>query len=120
VKLVRDENESDDLRDFLDTADAGLATSRVGIVELHRAARRGGASADRAGAISGTLEVIELDAKIEGIAVALAPELRTLDAIHLASALASREALSGFVCYDHRLAEAAEREGLPVVAPGAP
>ncbi len=119
MKLVRDERESDDLRAFLDTSDAGLATSRVGIVELHRAATRGGASADRAGVVSGALGVIELDAKIEVIAVSLAPELRTLDAIHLASALASREALSGFVCYDRRLADAAEREGLRVVAPGA-
>ena len=48
-----------------------------------------------------------------------APELRALDAIHLASALSSRELLGGFVCYDNRLSEAAAREGLAVIAPGA-
>lgn len=119
LKLVRQEPESAALTGFLEEVDDTLVTSRVGIVELRRVARRGGASTDRADAIAGTLEIIELDAGVEGIAVTLAPELRALDAIHLASALTSRELLGGFVCYDHRLADAATREGLPVMAPGA-
>ena len=119
LKLVREEAESLDLADFLEAADEALMTSRVGIVELRRVARRGGASSDRADALAGTLEIIELDATIEGIAVRLAPDLRALDAIHLASALAVRgERLHAFVCYDHRLGAAAAREGLPIVAPG--
>lgn len=119
LKLVREEAESVALTGFLEGVDDTLVTSRVGIVELRRVARRGGASTDRADAIAGTFEIIELDADVESHAVTLAPELRALDAIHLASALASRELLRGFVCYDHRLAGAARREGLPVIAPGA-
>lgn len=119
LKLVREERESAALSGFLDDVDDTLVTSRVGIVELRRVARRGGASPDRADAITGRLEIIELDAAIEGVAVTLATDLRALDAIHLASALESRELLRGFVCYDRRLADAATREGLPVVAPGA-
>lgn len=48
----------------------------------------------------------------------LAPfSLRTLDAIHLASALARGPELDAFLTYDDRLAEAARSLGLPVVRP---
>jgi predicted nucleic acid-binding protein len=43
--------------------------------------------------------------------------LRTLDAIHLASALQVLPALDAFVTYDDRLAAAARSLGLPVVRP---
>lgn len=53
-------------------------------------------------------------------AAALAPpELRSLDAIHLATALSVRERLDGVVAYDVRLVEAARAHGLPVLTPGA-
>jgi hypothetical protein len=45
------------------------------------------------------------------------PELRTLDALHLASAISLEEDLGAFACYDERLANAAAREGLRVLAP---
>ena len=45
------------------------------------------------------------------------PELRTLDAIHLATALAVREDLAGLVTYDRRLATAAERVDVEVFSP---
>lgn len=45
------------------------------------------------------------------------PSLRTLDAIHLASALSLGEELDGFVTYDKRLASAARDAGLTVIAP---
>jgi predicted nucleic acid-binding protein len=43
--------------------------------------------------------------------------LRTLDAIHLASALSVRDELTAFCCYDRRLLDAAGSAGLPVDAP---
>jgi len=46
------------------------------------------------------------------------PRLRSLDAIHLATALSVRDDVGAFLTYDERLAEAAERHGLPVAAPG--
>ena len=46
--------------------------------------------------------------------------LSTLDALHLASALLLGDALTAFVAYDHRLADAAQAAGLAVVAPGQP
>ena len=45
------------------------------------------------------------------------PALRTLDAIHLATALAVREDLTTIVTYDRRLAAAAERVHLEVSVP---
>ena len=48
------------------------------------------------------------------------PQLRTLAALHLASALLLGDALTAFVAYDHRLAEAARTAGLVVAAPGSP
>jgi len=47
------------------------------------------------------------------------PLLRTLDALHLASALRLGEDLGAFVAYDHRLTRAARTEGLVVHTPGA-
>ena len=43
--------------------------------------------------------------------------LRSLDAIHLASALSLGSDLTAFVAYDRRLQAAAQAEGLPVVVP---
>jgi hypothetical protein len=45
------------------------------------------------------------------------PSLRSLDALHLATALSLGSALDAFVVYDERLARAATEAGLPVVAP---
>jgi predicted nucleic acid-binding protein len=117
VKLLLAEDASDALAAFLRVQDAPLLTSRVGIVELRRVGRRGNASADRADAVAASFTVIELDSTIERLAVGLDARLRTLDAVHLASALAVGEALTGFVCYDERLAATAASAGLPVVTP---
>jgi uncharacterized protein len=117
VKLLLEEAESAALAELVANEPEPLVTSRVGVVELRRVARRGGASADRADALAASVAVIELDATVERIAVGLGPDLRALDAIHLASALAAGDVLAGFVCYDARLAEAASRDGLTVLAP---
>ena len=45
--------------------------------------------------------------------------LRTLEAIHLATALQFGDELAVLVTYDHRLAQAAVAHGLQVAAPGA-
>jgi predicted nucleic acid-binding protein len=45
------------------------------------------------------------------------PTLRTLDAIHVASALALGDELEAIVTYDVRMAAAAEGLGLPLAAP---
>jgi predicted nucleic acid-binding protein len=45
------------------------------------------------------------------------PELRSLDSLHLATALSLGPHLAAFVTYDERLADAARWYGLPVTTP---
>jgi predicted nucleic acid-binding protein len=44
--------------------------------------------------------------------------LRSMDAVHLASALSIRADLSAFIAYDHRLGDAASVVGLALLTPG--
>ena len=116
TKLAVAEEESEALTATL--ADARVcATSRVGLVEFRRVARRGGVSVERTAAVVSALVTVELDEAIERLAAKLDVRLRTLDAIHLASALSLGDALTGFICYDARLSDAAVDAGLPAIAP---
>ena len=117
AKLLIEEPESEALGDFLRSAGTPLVTSRVGIVELRRVGRRIDAGADRADALAASFVVVELDETVERQAIAIDPSLRSLDAIHLATALAAADSIDGFVCYDVRLADAARALGLTVLAP---
>jgi uncharacterized protein len=64
------------------------------------------------------VDLIGIDDRILDAAGILEPRIvRTLDAIHLASALALGDDLEAIVTYDQRMAEAAGLLGLPAVAP---
>jgi len=117
VKLVVDEAESPALLRWYVEAER-LVTSRVGVVETMRASSRRDHDAARRARVMTDVEVYELDDAIANVAAALHPPLlRTLDAIHLATAMALMPDLDAFVTYDDRLAEAARAIGLPVVRP---
>ena len=74
---------------------------------------------DRAAAVLGGLTLVTFDAGIAARAAAILPaEMRTLDAIHLATAMELLPDLDALVTYDTRLANAAVQRGLQVVAPG--
>jgi predicted nucleic acid-binding protein len=45
------------------------------------------------------------------------PRLRSLDAVHVATALSLGDDLAEFVTYDRRMVEAARHQGLPVASP---
>jgi predicted nucleic acid-binding protein len=118
VKLVVYEKETAALSRFVSSADR-FATSRVGVVETTRAAaRRDRFDQDRLERVLLAIEVVEIDERIANEAAAIVPPaLRTLDAIHLATALALADEVEAFVTYDVRLADAARSLGLPVVSP---
>jgi uncharacterized protein len=117
VKLVLDEVESPALLRWYVEAER-LVTSRVGVVETVRASSRRDHDAARRNRVLTDVEVYELDNSIANAAAVLPPPLlRTLDAIHLATAMALLPDLDAFVTYDDRLAEAARAIGLPVVRP---
>ena len=63
---------------------------------------------------------LPLDDTLLDDAATLGPaNLRSLDAIHLATAVSIREEIGAFITYDWRLVQAAQANGLPVVTPGA-
>jgi uncharacterized protein len=116
VKLVRVEPESPGMLRWYQESER-LVTNRIGVVESRRAARRGDGDLAQLATVIDRLEVFELDDDIDQRASAIGPtSLRTLDAIHIATAL-SIPGLGSFVTYDDRLADAARAVGLPVVRP---
>jgi predicted nucleic acid-binding protein len=121
MKLIRAEDETAALRAWLDLRpDEPVVTSELGRVEVLRAARRVGDQVlAEARAVVGDLDLVPLDRAVQDVACDIGtPVLRTLDALHLASALLLGETLTAFVAYDHRLAEAARAAGLVVAMPG--
>lgn len=120
VKLVIDELETPALRERVAEA-RQLFTNRIAVVEVGRAVQRQ-SEIDASKQVSSVLNgfaMIELDVAIAESAATLEPRgLRSLDAIHLASALALGEELEAFVTYDARLGEAAHAAGLNVATPG--
>lgn len=120
VKLVVAEPESPALMAFLGSRPDRLS-STLALAEIPRALRRAGfgaAARRRARRLLTRLALVDVDRRILAAAAALQPPaLRTLDAIHLATALAVREDLVALVTYDRRLAAAAEHLDLEVLAP---
>jgi predicted nucleic acid-binding protein len=90
----------------------------LSIAEVGRAVRRFVPDFDAIEALDGivlhkvTPDVLRLAARLAP------PGMRTLDAIHLASALTPASGDVQMVTYDARLAEAARANGLRVVQPG--
>ncbi len=65
------------------------------------------------------LALLPMDDELLHAAASLEPPgLRSLDAIHLATALSIRDRIGVVFCYDERLACAAESAGLAVARPG--
>jgi predicted nucleic acid-binding protein len=120
VKIVVAEPESDALLAFLRSR-PDRVSSALSLTEVPRALRRAhfvGAVRRRAQRVLARLALVDVDRRILSAAAALEPSaLRTLDAIHLATVLVVREDLAGLVTYDRRLAAAAERLDLEVLAP---
>jgi predicted nucleic acid-binding protein len=124
TKLIARETESDALADWIDEhATADLVTSTLSEVEVPRALRRG--HPQLLGAVTGVLKRlyrIDINDEVRATAAAyLEPNLRSLDAIHLATAdavAATGKNVEAFVTYDKRLAEVAVAAGHNVVAPG--
>lgn len=118
VKLVIPEPESDALRDELANWDRHVS-SALARVEVVRACARVDEKAGRtAEQIVGALDLITVDDRVLEEAALLGPvELRSLDSIHLASALLLGEALGVAIAYDDRLLAAMQEAGVPVAAP---
>ncbi|GAB3355657.1 type II toxin-antitoxin system VapC family toxin [Micromonospora halotolerans] len=125
IKMLRREEETPDLIAWLnDHAGAPLVSSALVEVEVPRALRRAAPQAlVGVPSVLGRLYRVEIDAAVRAAAGAYAePMLRSLDAIHLATAenLARQAGADfvAFVTYDRRLLGAAKAVGLVVASPG--
>jgi predicted nucleic acid-binding protein len=118
VKLVVREPETDALLAFLEARQIRV-TSALARVEVVRAVRRHGHSATvRAAALLDGLSLLALDdALLDSAATIDAHELRSLDAIHIASAQQLEGELDALVSYDERMLTAARSLGVPVSRP---
>ena len=122
VKLVRRETASDELVDWLnEKIDRLLVSSSLVEVELPRALLRSEpALLEAAPGILARISVYDIDETVRSTAAAYQdPWIRSLDAIHLATADAVLgEDLTAFVSYDRRLLATAKAIGLPIASPG--
>lgn len=118
VKLVLTEPESSALLVYL-RGRGDVVTSALAQTELVRTVRRLEPDLEpRARALIAGLIQVEVGSEVLAAAAALSPsELRTLDAVHLATALALGGELDAVVTYDGRMAAAARSAGLRVEAP---
>lgn len=119
VKLVVTEPESAALRREL-ASRPEWASSALARVEVFRALRRAAADATTLEYAAALLDRIALiavdDGVLEAAAVAEPAALRSLDAVHLATASSLAE-LDAFVAYDRRLLTAAGDVGLSILSP---
>ncbi len=120
AKLVLPEAETRQLAEFLVThSEEPLVSSALLTIEVRRAVTRADPGrlgyADMLLADVGRLPIdngiVESASRLPGAG------LRSLDAIHVATALLLRAELAAFLTYDKRLATVAQQHALPVVAP---
>jgi uncharacterized protein len=117
VKLVIDEPESDALGDAL----ARLTMTSSAILEVEATLvvrRRQPRSFNGVRRLLGSVRLVEIESAIRRAAGDLEdPGLRSLDAVHLATALSLGERCGAFFAYDDRLIAAARAHGLTVTVP---
>jgi predicted nucleic acid-binding protein len=117
VKLTVLEDESDALRAFLRADARRLAASALLEVETARAVRVAGGEGGTLAEVLAAVDLVDVTFAIRARARTLEPaQLRTLDAIHLATAI--EIGAHEMLVYDRRLAAAATAYGLRAWSPG--
>lgn len=117
VKLAVDETSSAALRRYLRRR--SLLSSALARTEVLRALRGEGDEAIARGRrVLADIDLVRInDRVLEAAATLGPPELRSLDAIHLATAQRLGADLATLVTYDDRLADAARQLGCRVASP---
>lgn len=122
LKLIFAEAESAALAGWLGSGSTvGLVSSDLARIEVLRGCRRiDPGTLPAARSLLAGIDLIPISGGVvDHAAESEGRLLRSLDAIHLASAVGVRVALKTFVTYDHRLSAAAVAAGFTVAAPGA-
>ena len=117
VKLVVAEPGSAELLEWIRREDPDLVSSELVRAEVLRACRRHSPDALAAG--RDTMDAVTLIELGRDIVMSSAfvdpPELRTLDALHIATALSLGDDLTGVLTYDDRFADGCRAYGLRIV-----
>ena len=120
VKLAVTEPESSALADWLQVSVPDIRVSSPLVrVEVPRAVWRADpGSLPQAYTIVRRLREVRITEAVLNRAAGIRPNvLRTLDAIHVASAISIRDDLTALVSYDKRMLAAAQEAGLPTACP---
>lgn len=118
VKLVVAEPESEALLRFLRSRPIRVSSALARVEVLRAVSPHGKAAMARGRAVLARVGLLALDDALLDEAAALSPgELRSLDAIHLASARVFGNELEALVTYDARMTRAAAHLGFGCVAP---
>jgi len=118
VKLIVDEPESAALQHELGLWSAWTSSALLGVEAVRACRRLGEEVAVSAEASLSDIALVPMDDTVLAIARRLDPsELRSLDAIHLATALSIGRDLGAVFSYDDRLAAAAAAAGLRALSP---
>lgn len=118
VKLVVRESESPALRALWESSDQWVSSALLKVELLRSSKRIDQPVLSNAHQILSAVSLVAIGSSVIERAAELAPAmLRSLDAIHLATALSLRPDLEAVVSYDDRLNAAAESHALSVLAP---
>jgi uncharacterized protein len=119
VTLISGRSYARELRDFLATRPAmPMATSTVGFIETVRTLDQIGDFPTVMADLIRSFTEILLTEEVRDAAASLPAGVRTLDAVHIASAQIIGESLDVLVTYDKRMLDLARSVGLPAEAPG--
>ena len=117
VKLIAVEAETAALRRELRRWPQ-RTSSRLAVVEVTRAAARLGPAAQAlAPQVLAGVRLLAVDPVIASASVIGTTMLRSLDAIHLATAVGVAHELGALITYDHRMLAEAQNHGLNAIAP---
>jgi predicted nucleic acid-binding protein len=117
VKTIVVEPESKALRRWLVARPLHVSSALLRVESVRALAEQGAEAVARARTGLRLVTLIAIDDEILDAAADLPGQVRSLDAIHLASARSLGEDLSVLVTYDRRMAAAAQALGFAVEAP---
>jgi predicted nucleic acid-binding protein len=118
VKLIVVEPESAGLRRFLRRYPVRSSSALARVEVIRAALGQGDTAVARAREVVKRIDLIAVDEEVLERAAGIdPPTVRSLDAIHLASAMSLRDDLSVIVTYDERQIEGARAHGIRVESP---
>ncbi|MEO3768420.1 type II toxin-antitoxin system VapC family toxin [Streptomyces sp. B8F3] len=119
ITLVSGRRYASELRRYLGARPAvPMATSTIGFVETVRTLDQMGSFPTAMQDLMRDLTEVLVTEEVRDLAGLLPGRVRTLDAVHVASAQTIGPALDSLISYDKRMLEVAREVGLPAAAPG--